>query len=189
MNKIIYGCFATIFLFFSHTLMADSYKLDPVHTQIMFTVNHLGFSNPTGSFVKFDGGFNFDENNFESSSAHVTIQTSSIDMNNAMWNEHLSGPQWFDVAKYPTMEFKSTKVVKTGDKTMDVTGDLTLHGVTKPVTLKVIFNKKGDQMGKQKAGFNATTSIDRTQFGMSTFAPMVGTEVKIHINVEGELVQ
>ena len=189
MNKIIFGCVATGVLFFSQILMADSYKLDPVHTQIMFTVNHLGFSNPTGSFVKFDGGFDFDENNFENSSAHVTIQTNSIDMNNATWNEHLSGEQWFDVAKYPTMEFKSTKVVKTGAKTMDVTGDFTLHGVTKPVTLKVIFNKKGDQMGKQKAGFNATTTIDRTQFGMSTYAPMVGSEVDIRINVEGELVQ
>ena len=189
MNKIIYGCIATVFLFFSHTLMAESYKLDPVHTQIMFTVNHLGFSNPTGSFLKFDGGFDFDESNFANSSAHVTIQTSSIQMNNDMWNEHLSGEQWFDVAKYPTMDFKSTKVVKTGDKTMDVTGDLTLHGVTKPVTLKVIFNKKGDQMGKQKAGFNATTTIDRTQWGMTTYAPMVGSEVHININVEGELMQ
>lgn len=189
MNKILYGCIATMVVFFSHTIMADSYKLDPVHTQIMFTVNHLGFSNPTGSFVKFDGGFNFDENNFENSSADVTIQTSSIDMNNATWNEHLSGEQWFDVTKFPTMEFKSTKVVKTGDKSMDVTGNFTLHGVTKPVTLKVTFNKKGDQMGKQKAGFNATTTIDRTQFGMSTYAPMVGANIDIHLNVEGELVQ
>ena len=188
MNKIIFGCIATAFLFFSHTLMAESYKLDTVHTQIMFTVNHLGLSNPNGSFVKFDGGFDFDENNFEKSSAHVTIHTDGIDMNNATWNEHLSGEQWFDVAKYPTMEFNSTKVVKTGDKTMDVTGDLTLHGVTKPVTLKVTFNMKGDQMGKQKAGFNASTSIDRTEFGMSTYAPMVGVVIDIRINVEGELV-
>lgn len=189
MNKIIFGCITTVFLFFSHTLMAESYKLDTVHTQIMFTVNHLGFSNPSGSFVKFDGGFDFDEGNFENSSAQVTIQTSSIDMNDGTWNEHLSGEQWFDVAKYPTMEFKSTKVVKTGDKTMDVTGDLTLHGVTKPVTLKVTFNKKGDMMGTQKAGFNAATTIDRTQFGMSTYAPMVGANIDIRINVEGALVK
>lgn len=189
MNKIIYGCIATMVLFFSHTLMADTYKLDPVHTQIMFTVNHLGFSNPTGSFVKFDGGFDFDANNFENSSAHVTIQTSSIDMNSAIWEKDLKAPPWFNVAKYPTMEFKSTKVVKTGAKAMDVTGDLTLLGVTKPVTLKVVFNKKGDQFGKQKAGFNATTTIDRTQFGMKTFAPMVGAKVHIRINVEGVLVK
>jgi polyisoprenoid-binding protein YceI len=109
-------------------------------------------------------------------------------MNDATWNEHLSGDQWFNVAKFPTMTFKSTKVVKTGDKTMDVTGDFTLLGVTKPVTLKVVFNKKGKMMQFDKAGFNATAMIDRTEFGMTTYAPMIGTDVEIRINVEGELI-
>ena len=138
MRKIVSGCIAIVFVFFNNPLMADSYKLDPVHTQIMFTVSHMGFSYPTGSFVKFEGGFDFDENNYENSAG--------IDMNDATWNEHLSGEQWFNVAKYPTMTFKSTKVMKTGDKTMDVTGDLTLLGVTKPVTLNVVFHKKGKMM-------------------------------------------
>ena len=188
MKKIIFGCITVVCMFFNNALLAEAYKLDPVHTQIMFSVSHMGFSNPTGTFVKFEGGFDFDENNFGNSSTSVTIQTASIEMHDSTWNEHLSGEQWFNVAKFPTMTFKSTKVTKTGDKTMDVTGDLTLLGVTKPVTLKVVFNKKGKMMQFDKAGFNATATIDRTEFGMNTYAGMIGNEIEIRINVEGELV-
>ena len=172
-------------LLLSPLARSAEYAFDKVHTQILFTVSHLGFSNSTGAFTEFDGGFVFDENNLEASSVNVSISTKSIDMNDKTWNQHLSGEKWFDVKQFPTMSFKSTGVTKTGDKTMDVKGDLTIKGVTKPVTLAVIFNKAGDQFGKAKAGFSATTSIDRTEFGMPNNAPAIGAQVTIRIEVEG----
>lgn len=175
----------TILLTLGTSSYADTYKLDPVHTQIMFTVSHMGFSNTTGSFVTFDGTFDFNPDDMAASSTDVTIQTASIDMNDTTWNGQLSSDKWFNVEKFPTMTFKGNKITKTGEKTMDVTGNLTLLGVTKPVTLKVIFNKAGDMMGTDKAGFSASVTIDRTEFGMMTFAPAIGTNVEIRIEVEG----
>lgn len=166
---------------------AADYKFDTAHTQIFFSINHLGFSNSTGQFTDFDGGFTFDEKDFSKSSVNVTINTDSIDIaNHKKWIEHMTSKDFFHSEKFPTMEFKSTKVKKTGDKTMDVAGDLTIKGVTKPVVLNVIFNKAGESFGTEKAGFSATTTIDRTEFGLDTYAPNVGTEVPIRIEVEGE---
>lgn len=164
---------------------ADTYQFDKVHTQIYFTASHMGFSNSTGAFREFDGKFVYDEANPEKSSVEVTINTASIDMNDDTWNGHLQGEQWFNVAEYPTMTYKSTGVKKTGDNTLAVTGNLTLHGTTKPVTLDVTVNKVGDLMGTPKAGFSAKATLDRTAFGMATFAPMIGANVDIRIEVEG----
>ncbi|MBX2808331.1 MAG: YceI family protein [Cellvibrionaceae bacterium] len=165
--------------------MAADYVFDKVHTQIIFSANHLGFSTSTGSFVKFDGSFSFDETNMSKSAVNVTIQTDSIDLNDTTWNSHMKGKKWFDVEQFPTMTFVSKSVQKTGDKTMDVKGDLTLKGVTKPVTLAVTLNKIGEQFGKNKAGFSAVTVIDRTDFGMKTYAPAISAEIPIRIEVEG----
>lgn len=165
---------------------AADYVFDTAHTQVLFKVSHMGFSNSTGAFVGVEGGFSFDEANPEQSSVNVTIPVAGLDMDHDVWKEHLSSDKWFNLAKYPTMTFKSTKVVKTGENSFDVMGDLTLLGTTKPVTLKTVLNKVGMQMGKAKAGFSAVTTIDRTEFGMSTYAPMIGTNVDISIEVEGE---
>ncbi|GLS25373.1 YceI family protein [Marinibactrum halimedae] len=164
---------------------AADYTFDKVHTQILFSVSHMGFSNSNGAFVDFDGSFSFDEKDYSKSKVEVTIDTKSIDMNDATWNDHMMSEKWFNVAKFPTMMFKSKSVKKTGDKMFDVMGDLTLKGVTKSVTLKTKLNKVGTQMGKEKAGFSATATIDRTTFGMDTFAPMIGAEIPIRIEVEG----
>jgi polyisoprenoid-binding protein YceI len=164
---------------------AADYLFDKVHTQILFKVSHMGFSHSTGAFVDFDGKFNFNKNDFSDSSVNVTIQVASLNLNDDTWNEHMLDKKWFDVNKYPTMEFTSTKVVPTGESTMDVIGQLTIKGVTKPATLQVTVNKVGVQMGKRKAGFSATTRIDRSQFGMDTYAGMIGTDIDIHIEAEG----
>ncbi len=177
---------AVLSLVISGRLLAADYQLDTVHTQILFSVNHLGFSTSTGSSVDFEGGFSFDENAVESSSAYAEIQIGSIEFNDEVWNDTMLGKMWFDLSNFPTMTFKSTQVTSTGEGTMLVIGDLTLKGITRPVTLDVILNKVGEQMGVPKAGFSATAIIDRTEFGMSTFAPMIGSEVKIIIQVEGE---
>ncbi len=166
---------------------ADEYKFDTAHTQIFFKVNHMGFSTSTGQFIDFDGSFDFNEKDFSKSSVNVTIQVDSVDLSNhEKWNEHVTGKDFFDAASYPTITFKSTGVEKTGTKTFAVTGDLTIKGKTKPAVLDVTFNKAGEAFGKQKAGFSATTTITRTDFGVDAYAPAVGVEIPITIEVEGE---
>lgn len=164
----------------------EKYSFDKLHTQISFTVNHLGFSNSMGRFLDFDGGFTFDHGEPAKSSVEVTINTNGLEMNDAKWNEHLKGPDFFNVEKFPAMTFKSTKIDVTGENTADITGDLTLLGVTKPVTLHTVMNKVGKHpMGeKYAAGFSADAMLKRSDFGMGYGLPMVGDEVKIHIEVE-----
>lgn len=184
MKKFMAGLALTMAAFGAN---AADYKFDTAHTQIFFSVSHFGFSNSTGQFTDFDGGFTFDEKDFTKSSVNVTIQTDSVDLSNhKKWIDHMTSKDFFNSKKFPTMTFKSTQVKKTGDKTMDVTGDLTIKGVTKPVVLNVTFNKTGEAFGAQKAGFSASTTIDRTDFGLDTYAPNIGTEVPIRIEVEGE---
>ncbi len=166
---------------------ADSYAFDKVHTQIMFSVSHLGFSFSTGSFTAFDGGFTFDEAKPENSSVNVTIDTDSISLHDDKWEEHMKSEDFFNVAVFPTMTFKSTLAEKTGDNTARLTGDLTLLGVTRPVTLDVIFNKAAvHPYSKQYvAGFSATGTLKRSDFGMVYGLPGIGDEVNITLEVEG----
>lgn len=161
------------------------YLFDKVHTQILFSVSHLGYSNSTAAFTDFDGQFNFDKRDYSQSSVNVTINVASINFNDATWNEHMLEKKWFDAEQFPTMAFVSKKVVPTGYMTMDVVGELTIKGVTLPTTLAVTVNKVGVQFGKRKAGFSAKTTIDRTDFGMDTYAGMIGSEIDINIEVEG----
>lgn len=178
--------FATLLLVLTSAwASAADYKFDKVHTQITFTVSHLGFSYSTGSFVDFDGSFSFDQNDFSTAKVNVTIDVNSIDMNDDTWNDHMTGPKWFNAEKFPTMEFVSKSVTKTGDKTMDVLGDLTIRGITKPATLAVTFNKAGQQFGKEKIGFSATTTINRTDFDITRAVPGIGVEIPVRIEVEG----
>lgn len=162
------------------------YTFDPSHTQVIFFVNHMGFSMQEGEFHKVDGSLMLDEAQPEKAELNVTIDTNSLDMDEAKWDEHMKSADFFNVAKFPTMTFKSTSVKKTGDQTADVTGDLTLLGVTKPVTLAVKHNKSGKHPmnGKDVAGFSATGKLKRSDFGMTNGVPMVGDDVDIRIEIE-----
>ena len=166
---------------------AQKFVLDKPHTQIIFNVDHMGLSRSYGKFLNYEGFVNLDEAAPEKSSVEVTIQTDSLDLGDSTWNEHVKAEKLFDVAKYPTMTFKSTKVEKTGDHTANVTGDFTLRGVTKPVVLAVTHRKteKHPFSGKMATGFSATTTIKRSDFGMTEGIPMVGDEVSIIIDAEG----
>lgn len=166
---------------------ADAFTFDIPHTQVMFSVSHLGFSHSHGKFLAFSGGYTFDEAAPEKSTIDVTIDTTSLNMDDAKWDEHLKAADFFNVEKFPTMTFKSTAVEKTGDNIGKVTGDLTLLGVTKPVTLDVTFNKGGVHPYSKKyvTGFSATGTLNRSDFGMTYGLPGVGDEVKIMIEVEG----
>lgn len=167
----------------------QTYKLDPLHTQILFFVEHMGFSHSNGKFPKFTGEFKFDEAAPATGSADVTIDTTALNMDDDTWEEHLKAEKMFNTAKFPTMTFKSTKVEPTGDTTAKMTGDLTLLGVTKPVTLDVTKNKCGEHPfnKKQTCGFDAVGTLKRSDFGMKEGIPMVSDDVKIMITVEGSV--
>lgn len=165
----------------------EIYEFDKAHTQILFFVDHLGFSKSQGEFHEYDGMFEFNRNEPEKSKVEITIQTSSIDMDDEKWNESMTSKKFFDVEKFPMMTFKSTKIEKTGEETANITGDLTILETTKPVTLNVTFNKAGVHPFNQKyvAGFSATTKVKRSEFNMTYGLPMVGDEVDIMLEVEG----
>jgi polyisoprenoid-binding protein YceI len=167
---------------------AEKYTLDRPHTQVIFSVSHLGFTDSWGRFLDYDGSFTFDRVNPANSSVDVTVKTDSLDMGDAKWDEHLKSADFLDTAKFPTMTFKSTGITVTGQNTADITGDMTILGVTKPVTLKVTHNKSGVFPMDDKmfvAGFSATAKIKRSDFGMTKYLPMIGDDVEIHLEVQG----
>ncbi|MEM7618527.1 MAG: YceI family protein [Pseudomonadota bacterium] len=165
----------------------ETYTFDKAHTQILFFVNHLGFSNSQGEFHEYDGAFTFDRDNPENSNVNVTIQTTSIDMDDDKWDAHMKNEDFFNVDKFPEMTFNSTGVEVTGENTANITGDLTILGVTQPVTLAVTHNKSAKHpfSGKFVAGFSAAAKIKRSDFGMNYGLPAIGDEVNLMIEVEG----
>jgi polyisoprenoid-binding protein YceI len=180
---------ALVLLFAASAHAADTYKLDPVHTQVTFFVNHLGFTNSSGRLHVSNSALQFDEKDWSSATVQVTIPLSTLDMGDATWKEHLLGARFFEADKFPTMTFKSTKVEVVSAGQLKVSGDLTLHGVTKSVVLDTKVNKTGAHpMSKRPAaGFSATTRIKRSDFGMSQMLPMIGDEIDIRIEAEGQV--
>ncbi len=170
----------------------ETYKIDPVHSAIGFKVRHF-FSYVNGSFRKFEGAINLDSDHPEKSSVNATIDVASIDTKNDNRDNDLRGTDFFDVAKYATITFKSRSVKQTGADSADVIGNLTMHGVTKEITLHVKFLGKGKGMGgKPISGWQVTTEpLKRSEYGL-TWSKMVegtaavGEEVTISIDVEAD---
>jgi polyisoprenoid-binding protein YceI len=171
---------------------ADNWQIDPMHTNVEFTVRHMMISNVKGQFQKTSGTITVDGNDPTSAKIDATIDASSIDTRVERRDADLKSPEFLDVAKYPTITFKSTKVEADGAGKWKVTGDLTLHGVTKPVVLEVESSGTPihDPMGNTRAGASATTSIKRSDFGLTynkvleSGGVMVGDEVAISIDLE-----
>lgn len=171
---------------------ADTWHIDPAHTNVEFTVRHMMISNVKGQFQKTSGTITAGGNDPSSAKIDATIDASSVDTRVEKRDAHLKSPDFLDVAKYPTITFQSTKVEAAGPGKWNVTGDLTLHGVTKPVVLEV--EQSGapihDPMGNMRAGASATTKIKRSDFGLTwnkvleSGGVMVGDEVAISIDVE-----
>jgi polyisoprenoid-binding protein YceI len=163
-----------------------TYKIDANHTDVVASWSHFGFSNPVAHFGQVDGSITYDPAKPSASSVEVTIPLAGLNSHVAAFDEHLRSEDFFDAAKYPTITFKSTKVEAAGDKKLKVSGDLTVHGVTKPVVLDVTINKVGEQpMAKRAAaGFDASTTIKRSDFGIAKYVPNVSDEVTIHITTE-----
>ncbi|HEX4181738.1 MAG TPA: YceI family protein [Caulobacteraceae bacterium] len=169
---------------------SGSYKAGSPHTRIVFTVRHMGFTDYYGQFNGINGELKLDAANPSNSALTITIPTDSVDANNTVLTGELKSAQWFDAAKYPTITFKSTKVVRTGKDTAQVTGDLTFHGVTHPVTLDAKFNAGGLHPFTKKytVGFNATGHLKRSDFDEKTYIPLIGDDVGLMISAEFEKV-
>ena len=163
-----------------------TYTLDAGHTNVIFNLSHMGYSHYYGRFNKSTGTLAYDSKAPEQSKLDVTIETASIDTNNAKLEEELKSPGWLDAVKYPTIKFTSTTIEKTSDKKGKLTGNLTLHGVTRPVVLDVTFNGGGvNPISNDDAlGFSATTMINRADYDIIQYLPMVGDTVSITIETE-----
>lgn len=166
----------------------EAYALDPSHSQVVFSYNHLGFSTTYGMFSGFDGTVMFDPEDPASSSVEIEIPISTMVTGWDARDNHFSSPDFFNVGEFPAATFKSTSVEVTGENTAKITGDLTAVGATNPVTLDVTFNKQGVHPMQQKEwmGFDATATINRSDFNLGKFAPAVGDQVDLIISVEAE---
>lgn len=168
----------------------SSWSLDASHSQVGFAVRHLVISNVRGEFSKYEGKLVLDDADPAKSSVEATIDVDSIDTRVADRDAHLKSPDFFDVAKHPSITFRSTRVEKAGKGRLRVTGDLQLHGVTKPVVLDVATTPEVKGMyGETRRGFSATTKIDRKAFGLTwnklvEAGPAVGDEVTITLDLE-----
>ncbi|MHB1021168.1 MAG: YceI family protein [Acidobacteriaceae bacterium] len=185
--------FAVLFVMGSLQAIAQSstWTIDPMHSEAGFVVRHMGVSNIHGSFSKVTGTVVINDKDITKSSINATIDTTTVDTRNSMRDTHLKSKDFFDVTVYPTMTFKSTKVVESDGK-LQMIGDLTLHGVTRPVTIALDTPSKieTNPQGKIIRGFSGTTSINRRDFGLvwggtlKSGDAMVGDQVKITLDVE-----
>lgn len=170
---------------------ASTWEVDTAHSEVGFKVRHLAVSNVRGNFTKFSGTVKLDEKNIANSSVVVTVDTRSVNTNNQKRDKHLRSSDFFDADRYPEMKFVSTRVRKSGDG-LEVTGNLTLHGVTKPITLAVEgpTGEVKDPWGKTRRGATARVTINRQDFGLrwsktlETGGLVVGNDVKIELEVE-----
>jgi polyisoprenoid-binding protein YceI len=165
---------------------SGEYSLDKSHGYIIYTYSHLGFSNPRISFDDFDVSLNLDSADPTNSNIDVVIDATSINTHVDEFNGHLNGENFFDTAKYPTITFTSTSIASTGDNTFDVTGDLTIRGITKSVVLATTINKAANHPMRDlpTIGVGATATVSRSDFGMTRGVPAIGDEVIIQIDVE-----
>lgn len=174
---------------FSATLASaqvETYEIDPVHSTVAFKIRHLGISWVNGNFGEFGGTVAFDPAKPENSTAHITVKATSVDTRNSKRDTHLRSDDFFDVAKHAALEFKSTAVKKTGDTTYEVTGNLSILGVSKPIT--VTFTDLGKATGPQgeaRRGGETSFSLKRTDFGMSKNVGPIGEEVQVTLAFSG----
>lgn len=170
-------------------LAAEEYVFDKSHTQILFEYQHLGYSITQGSFTEWDGTLMVDEADPTASSLDVTIQTASLYTGFAGRDQHFLSPDFFDAEANPTITFVSNAVEQTGDSTLAVAGDMTINGITQPVTFDVVINQISPHpMSEVRTlGFTATTEVKRTDFDLGMFAPYVGDEVSIRVSGEAAL--
>ena len=163
-----------------------SYRLDPAHTDVVATWNHLGFSNPSANFTQVDGTLVYDAANPAASRVEVTLPLSGLDSHLPALDKHMRSADMFDAEKFPAITFRSTQVEAAGKDRLRVRGELTIKGITRPTVLDVTLNGAGvHPMAKKPAvGFDATTIIKRSEFGIDYALPAVSDEIRIRITTE-----
>ena len=168
---------------------AGTYGVDPSHTQVVFSVSHMGFSNFTGTFSGASGDLTLDPKTAGASALKVSVPVASVMTTSGKLNDELKSAQWLDAGQYPDMTFVSTKVTPTGKGRAKVTGDLTIHGVTRPTTLDVSFVGAGANPLNKKytVGFDAKGDITRSDFGVKTYVPLIGDT--LHLTIAGAFEQ
>lgn len=169
-------------------VQAGAYTVEPAHTRVQFTVSHMGFSDWYGDFTGVSGTLSLDPKAPAQSKVDITIPVNSVSTTNATLDGELKSDAWFDAGKYPQIRFTSTSVTPTGPRTANITGNLTFHGVTRPVVLKASFLASGvNPLDKgYTVGFNATTSLKRSDYGVKTYIPLIGDEVTLRISAAFE---
>lgn len=167
-------------------LKPGNYELDRDHAALLFKVGHLGFSKYVGRFERFDVGLDFDAETPETSKIEAVIDMTSLDVANDPFANVLMGPNWFDANQFPETIFRSTGIEITGDNTGVMSGDLTMHGVTRPVTMSVTFNGGGfDRLrGAYVIGMSGHSTVSRRDFGVSRFGFLVSDKVELEIEAE-----
>ncbi|WP_459554723.1 YceI family protein [Lacunimicrobium album] len=187
MPRILMTLVATVVFAVSSTsafAQATTYTIDNSHTSLIFAVSHMGFSDTYGRFNKISGTVAWDASAPAASKLDVTIDANTIDTNDAKRDDHLKNADFFNVKQFPLITFKSTKVVVDGEK-VSVTGDMTMHGVTKPVTLSLTKLKEGATPFKDvRIGFRGTTTLKRSDFGMNGMQGGIGDEIAIMLSFE-----
>jgi polyisoprenoid-binding protein YceI len=163
----------------------ETFGVEPNHTYANFSYTHMGLSTQISKFSKTSGTVTYDKA-AKTGAVDVSIDMTSVDTGSTLFNGHIQGADFLDTATFPTATFKSTKVVFKGDKPVSIVGDLTIKGVTKPVTLKVthFVNMEHPMAKKDAIGANATTVIKRTEFNAGKYAPAVGDDVTLTISIE-----
>jgi len=182
---------ATLALAALPALAQDTYKIDPVHSEISFKIRHL-LAKTSGRFAKFGGTIKVDTADISKSSVEVSIDVASINTDNESRDKHLKTADFFDVEKFPTITFKSTSVKEVAKGKLEVTGDFTLHGVTKKITFPITNAGTGPGMkpGAVVAGFiDGALVINRNDFGIKTYPGALGDEVAISLNIEAGKVE
>jgi polyisoprenoid-binding protein YceI len=169
-------------------VQAGTYAVEPFHTRVLFAVNHMGFTTYYGNFTGASGSLQLDPAKPDASQVSVSIPVASVSTTNPVLDAELKSVSWLNAAADPTISFKSTKVTVTGPNTADITGDLTLHGVTKPVVLAAKFNASGPNPMSHKVtvGFDATAHLQRSDFGVKTYVPVIGDQIDVIISAAFE---
>jgi polyisoprenoid-binding protein YceI len=164
---------------------ADEYAIDPVHSGVNFKISHMGLSSVSGRFNDYSGTFAIDADDPGKCSFEMTIKTESVDTNNKKRDDHLRSPDFFNAKQFPGITFKSTSVKQAKDG-YEVTGELTLHGVTKTITINLVGGKKAEfPKGVQRTGYSGEVTIKRSDFSMDKFVGMLGDEVPVTVSFEG----
>ena len=186
MSRYVAVFTAFLILTISAAAQVQTWQIDPNHTAAQFSVRHMGISTVRGAFTKVSGSAQYDPSNVSKTAIDATIDASSVDTRVSMRDEDLRSPNYFDVAKYPTITFKSKSVQAAGEGKLKIVGDLTIHGVTKEVTLDVDGPSAPvtDPKGNSHVGASASTNVNRKDFGVGGSSNMVGEDITITIDVE-----